>query len=188
MCLQIFWIPVVIFVPALAFNQVTGVNIHIITPVVCFVCIFYTSIGGIKAVVWTDVIQTIIMCGTLLFVAIRGTEEVGGLSEVYHKNLAGGRLIYPSWSLDPTIRHSMWSVVVGGGLFWIMCNTSAQVMVQRYLSLPNLQKARQALWVFIVGVSFIMAVCFYNGLLIYAKYHDCDPVTTKVNIFYYYFL
>lgn len=61
------WLPVVIYVPALAFNQgtllnkmihvaqslylhfgylisVTGVNIHVITPIVCIVCIFYTSL------------------------------------------------------------------------------------------------------------------------------------------------
>ncbi|XP_046812060.1 sodium-coupled monocarboxylate transporter 1-like [Lucilia cuprina] len=40
----LIWLPIVIYVPALAFNQVTGVNIHIITPVVCLVCIFYTCV------------------------------------------------------------------------------------------------------------------------------------------------
>lgn len=39
-----FWLPIVIYVPALAFNQVTGVNVHLITPIVCIVCIFYTCV------------------------------------------------------------------------------------------------------------------------------------------------
>lgn len=48
----ILWLPIVIYVPALAFNQTTGVNIHVITPIVMTICIFYTMLGGIKAVVW----------------------------------------------------------------------------------------------------------------------------------------
>lgn len=31
---------------------VTGINVHLITPIVCIVCIFYTCVGGMKAVVW----------------------------------------------------------------------------------------------------------------------------------------
>lgn len=62
----------VIYVPALAFNQTTGVEIHTITPIVMTICIFYTCLGGIKAVVWTDVIQIILMYGTLLLIVIKG--------------------------------------------------------------------------------------------------------------------
>lgn len=55
-------------------------------------------------------------------------------------------------------------------------------MIQRYLSLPTLQHAKRALWIFIVGVIFLMLLCTYNGLLIYATYRTCDPLTTKVHI------
>lgn len=44
----IFWLPIVIYVPALAFNQVTGVNVHAVTPIVCVVCIFYTCVVSEK--------------------------------------------------------------------------------------------------------------------------------------------
>lgn len=101
--------------PALAFNQgrfqirssktstiswfdpfaVTGINVHIITPAVCIVCIFYTTVGGLKAVVWTDVIQTIIMVGAVIFVVIKGTSDVGGLGVVVQRNLDSGRLEWP---------------------------------------------------------------------------------------------
>ena len=40
----ILWLPIVVYVPALAFNQTTGIDIHIITPIVCIVCIFYTCV------------------------------------------------------------------------------------------------------------------------------------------------
>lgn len=53
-------------------------------------------------------------------------------------------------------------------------------MIQRYLSLPTLAHARRALWIFIFGVLILLSLCAYCGLLIYATYHDCDPLTTKL--------
>lgn len=38
----------------------------------------------------------------------------------------------------------------------------------------------RALWIFIFGVIILLSMCSYCGLLIYAKYHDCDPLTTKL--------
>lgn len=84
-----------IYVPALAFNQLTSINIHTITPIVMAICIFYTCLGGMKAVVWTDVIQITIMYGTLLTIAIKGTLKIGGISSVVERNLASGRIEWP---------------------------------------------------------------------------------------------
>lgn len=40
----------------------------------------------------------------------------------------------------------------------------------------------RALWTFIVGVIFILTICCYSGLLIYATYYTCDPLTTKLAV------
>lgn len=53
-------------------------------------------------------------------------------------------------------------------------------MIQRYLALPTLRSGKIALWTFIGGVTTLMLLCAYNGLLIYATYKNCDPLTTKV--------
>ena len=53
-------------------------------------------------------------------------------------------------------------------------------MIQRYLALPSLKAGRQALWTFVFGVIILMLLCSYNGLLIYATYKNCDPLTTKL--------
>lgn len=65
-------------------------------------------------------------------------------------------------------------------MYWLKTNAVSQNMIQRYLSLPTLQCARKALWIFIVGVIILLGLCAYCGLLIYATYHDCDPLTTKL--------
>ena len=53
-------------------------------------------------------------------------------------------------------------------------------MIQRYLSLPTLKAGRTALWIFVCGVTSLMLLCSYNGLLIFATYKHCDPLTTKL--------
>lgn len=82
--------------------------------------------------------------------------------------------------IDPTIRHSLWSQVIGGIVYWLQANAVSQNMIQRYLALPTLRAGRIALCIFIGGVITLMLLCSYIGLLIYATYKDCDPLTTKL--------
>ncbi|KAH8295080.1 hypothetical protein KR018_006880 [Drosophila ironensis] len=179
---NLIWLPIVIYVPALAFNQVTGINVHVITPIVCLVCIFYTTAGGLKAVVWTDVIQTVVMVGAIFFVIIKGTIDVGGLGVVIQRNLDSGRLEWPELTLDPKVRMSMLALLVGNvahNSYNLGCN---QIIIQRYLSLPGLKEMAQTSFLFIFGLVVLMAVCLYNGLLLYATYYDCDPLTTQLAV------
>ncbi|XP_063616887.1 sodium-coupled monocarboxylate transporter 1-like isoform X3 [Cydia splendana] len=174
------WLPIVVYVPALAFNQVTGVDIHIITPIVCLVCIFYTSAGGLQAVVWTDVIQITAMVGAMALVAIKGTLDVGGIGVVWQRNMDSGRIELPNWDPSPTARHTIWNLVIGGLIYWLQANSVNQTMVQRYLALPTLRGAKCAVILFCIGISTLYCFCLYCGLLIYARFHDCDPLTTKL--------
>lgn len=48
--------------------------------------------GGLKAVIWTDVVQTIVMVSSLLLVIIKGTHDVGGIQVVYDRNYRSGRI------------------------------------------------------------------------------------------------
>ncbi|XP_063616901.1 sodium-coupled monocarboxylate transporter 1-like isoform X3 [Cydia splendana] len=174
------WLPIVIYVPALAFNQVTGVNIHIVTPIVCFVCIFYTSLGGLKAVVWTDVIQTIVMTGAMILVIIKGTIIVGGLGEVWRRNWNTGRIEMPSLHFDLTDRHTIWSVSIGSMFYWTGNIAVNQSMMQRFLSLPDLKSSKRAVWGFLGGIALIVLICAFSGMLAYARYYDCDPLDSKL--------
>ncbi|KQS52246.1 sodium-coupled monocarboxylate transporter 1 isoform X2 [Drosophila erecta] len=179
---NLIWLPIVIYVPALAFNQVTGINIHVITPIVCLVCIFYTAAGGLKAVVWTDVIQTVIMVGAIFFVIIKGTVDLGGLGVVIQRNFDTGRMEWPELTLDPKVRMSMLALMVGNvahNTYNLGCN---QIITQRYLSLPGLKQMAQCSFLFISGLVVLMAICMYNGLLLSATYYDCDPLTTKLAV------
>ncbi|KAH8341015.1 hypothetical protein KR059_012279, partial [Drosophila kikkawai] len=177
---QMVWLPVCLYVPAITYNQVTGTGIHVITPIVCTICTFYTCVGGLKAVVWTDVIQSFVMFGSILAVCIKGTFDVGGLGVVLQRNEDGGRLNMPEWTWDPTVRLSMLSVIVGGTLHKIQSSDVNQVSIQRFLSLPSYDHAKRCMFIFTLLLMFLLSCCNYMGLVSYAVYHDCDPISTKL--------
>lgn len=86
--------PIVIYGPSLAFAQVTGIHEHIIGPLICVICVFYTTIGGLKAVVWTDFLQFMIMMAAIMAVIFLGMDKAGGWSNVWAASNDGGRLIF----------------------------------------------------------------------------------------------
>nr|XP_032290676.1 sodium-coupled monocarboxylate transporter 1 isoform X3 [Drosophila virilis] len=177
---MMLWLPVALYMPAITYNQVTGTSIHVITPIVCIICTFYTCVGGLKAVIWTDVIQSFVMYGSILAVCIKGTYDVGGLNVVLQRNWESGRLNAPEWTWDPTVRLSMLSVIVGGTLHKIQSSDVNQVSIQRFLSLPSYKHAKQSMLLFTILLIFLLSCCSYMGLVTYAVYHDCDPISTKL--------
>ena len=85
-----------------------------------------------------------------------------------------------SFNLDPTIRHTFWTTVLGGSIYWGTMNSTSQSYMQRYLALKNVRSAQKALLIYMIGLFLMISLCCYNGLLIYATYYDCDPLTTKL--------
>lgn len=86
-------LPLLVYAPAIAFSQVTGVNLHLITPITCIVCVFYTTFGGLRAVVWTDTIQFGSMIVAIAAVIYLGTSQLGGVAEVFKIAERGDRMI-----------------------------------------------------------------------------------------------
>ncbi|EEZ99752.2 Putative sodium-dependent multivitamin transporter-like Protein [Tribolium castaneum] len=84
--------PLVIYTPSLAFSAATGINVHIITSVMCGICVCYTAIGGLKAVIWTDFLQFIVIVATMLFIIFIGLQTQGGFLSVWNTAIVGQRL------------------------------------------------------------------------------------------------
>lgn len=53
--------------------------------------------GGLRAVVWADFIQALVMFGSMLLIAIKGTLDIGGLSVVLRRNRDSDRLEFPAF-------------------------------------------------------------------------------------------
>lgn len=63
----------------------TGLDIEFIGWIASVICIAYTCVGGMKAVIWTDVLQMSLVFGTFILLGTRGTILSGGFTSVLEK-------------------------------------------------------------------------------------------------------
>nr|CAD7447631.1 unnamed protein product [Timema bartmani] len=136
--------------------------------------------GGLKAVVWSDTLQLILMFGGVIVVMILGTIKIGGPEVVFQRSEQSGRLEFFNLDLDPTVRHTFWSVTIGNYFSWLSSSAVNQAMVQRCLALPNIKKANYTIVILTIGIACIVSMSCYTGLLIYATFADCDPVSARL--------
>jgi len=174
------YMAVVVYAPALALSQVTGINVYVSCSAIFLVCIFYTAVGGMKAVMWTDTIQVIIMFGSMLGVIIKGNVDAGGFAAVWNANSLSGRVESIDFDVDPGKRHTFWSLVIGGYFTWAAIYGVNQSQVQRYLTVATIKQARNTVWINMVGLISLIVTCGYGGMVIFTKYADCDPLSAKL--------
>ncbi|XP_078258042.1 sodium-coupled monocarboxylate transporter 1-like [Rhinoraja longicauda] len=173
------YLGIVTYTPALALSEVAGVNLWISMITTGFVCTLYTTLGGIKAVVWTDVFQICVMAAGLLAVLIQGLIHVGGMEKVWRVADRGGRLNFFDFDPDPRRRHTFWTTILGGTFVWMALYSCNQTQVQRYLACRSEREAKKAIllnWVGMVVISITACMC---GLVMYAVYENCDPMESN---------
>ncbi|XP_063968479.1 sodium-coupled monocarboxylate transporter 1-like [Lytechinus pictus] len=171
---------VVLYGPALALNQVAGLNVWGSVLTIGIACTFYTTVGGLKAVIWTDVFQMCIMVAGLLAVIIKGSIDLGGFSNVLRIVDKGNRLDLFEFSLDVRVRHTFWGLTIGSSIMFLSIFGTNQAQVQRYLSCNTTKIARISLAIATVVMLVIVSCAVTAGLVMYAYYADCDPISVGV--------
>uniref|UniRef100_A0A8C5HUL2 Sodium-coupled monocarboxylate transporter 1-like n=1 Tax=Gouania willdenowi TaxID=441366 RepID=A0A8C5HUL2_GOUWI len=166
----------VIYAPALALNQITGLDLWGVLVATGAVCILYCTLGGLKAVIWTDVMQMVIMLAGFLAVIARGAVLQGGLGKIWEDAGQGGRLEAFDFDPDPLKRHTFWTIVIGGSVMWVSIYSINQSQVQRYISCKTLGHAKMSLYVNMVGLWLTVSLAMLSGLTMYSIYKKCDPL------------
>ncbi|XP_006125923.1 sodium-coupled monocarboxylate transporter 1 isoform X1 [Pelodiscus sinensis] len=175
----ILYTGIVIYAPALALNQVTGFDLWGAVVATGVVCTFYCTLGGLKAVVWTDVFQVGIMVAGFSSVIIRAVVVQGGIGRILNDSYHGGRLNFWDFNPNPLQRHTFWTIVIGGTFTWTGIYGVNQSQVQRYIACKTRFQAKLSLYINLVGLWAILVCAMFCGLAMYSIYRDCDPWTAK---------
>ncbi|XP_031962412.1 sodium-coupled monocarboxylate transporter 1 isoform X1 [Corvus moneduloides] len=170
---------IVIYAPALALNQVTGFDLWGAVVATGVVCTFYCTLGGLKAVVWTDVFQVGIMVAGFSSVIIRAVVVQEGIGRIVNDSYHGGRLNFWDFNPNPLQRHTFWTIVIGGTFTWTSIYGVNQSQVQRYIACKNRFHAKLSLYINLVGLWAILVCATLCGLALYSIYKDCDPWTAN---------
>ncbi|XP_060082920.1 sodium-coupled monocarboxylate transporter 1-like [Ylistrum balloti] len=176
---QVIYMGIASYAPSTALEAVTGFPTWATVITVGCVSTFYTFLGGMKAVVWTDVFQSLVMVAGILAIVIQGSISVGGLENVWQVNKEWDRIEFFDFNPDPTQRHSFWSLVIGGMVGWTATYGVNQASVQRYCALPTLKKAKAAVLLNIIGVFILVTITCLAGIVVFAYYAEkgCDPLS-----------
>ncbi len=165
---QIGRMGIVLFLPAIALNVVTGLDIYICILLMGLLSLLYTYMGGIEAVIWTDAMQVVVLLGGAVLSLILITLNLeGGFSGIIHTAVEDHKFAVFDMALD--FRKPTFWVMMFGGLFINFATYGTdQTMVQRYLTTPDMKAAKKSLWTNIILTIPATLIFFFMGTALYA--------------------
>ena len=184
---QVARMAIVLLLPALALEVITPLGRSECILLMGGLSLVYCTLGGIRAVIWTDVVQTIVLLGGAAFTLVLVLSQVG-VGEAWESASAEGKLdlVNDGWSaFDPL--PVLWVVVIGQFLSNLVQYGSDQTVVQRYMSTETEAKAARA--ILSNGVlSLLASVLFFGvGTALWAFYRAhperLDPAFGNDQIF-----
>jgi SSS family transporter len=157
-----------LYLTALLLGQFTGWSPAASVLGTAAVTMIYTYLGGMQAVIWTDLIQFLIyIIGAIVASFFILHEIPGGAAEFVSVGQAAGKFHLLEFSTDLTQEFTFWAGLIGGAFFTMASHGADQIMVQRYLCSRSLRQARVAL----VSSGFVVLVQFLLFLLIGVGLH-----------------
>ena len=172
---QVGRMAIVMYLPALALSTILPLSEVQCILIMGVLSLIYCTLGGLRAVVWTDTIQTFVLLGgaILSLVLIVGRIEGGlaGLLETAadHEKL---RLVQWDWTTASIATSALWVVVLGGIGQSLVPYSSDMAVVQRYMSVPDERRARKAIWTNAVTVVPASLLFFGLGTGLYVFYRS----------------
>ncbi|XP_056283743.1 solute carrier family 5 member 6a [Pseudoliparis swirei] len=173
---MVIYMGVVLYAPCLALNAVTGFDLWGAVLAMGLVCTLYTALGGLKAVIWTDVFQTVVMFAGQLAVIVVGANQAGGMAEVWRKAVNGSRISGLDLNPDPLERHTFWTLGVGGVFLMLALYGVNQAQVQRYLSARTEKEAVMSCYVVFPCQQIVLCLGCLMGLVMFARYGEDSPL------------
>lgn len=136
----------------------------------------YTLLGGMTAVIWTDVVQLVVYLGGSLFTAAILLNTIpGGWHEVMEASANAGKLRFVDLSLDLSRSYTLWSGIIGGLFITAATHGADQLFVQRYLCSRSLADARRALVASGIVVFVQFTLFLVIGLMLWVYYTEHAP-------------
>jgi SSS family solute:Na+ symporter len=163
-------VAVILYLVSLLLSTIAGWNISIVILVIGLITIIYTLLGGMEAVIWTDVMQSVIMIVGLLFCAISLSLYVfSGLEPLIQTAINNSKFSFGSLNLSLSSR-TIWVMIIYGVTENLRNLLADQNYVQKYCSVPSEREAKRSIWIAMAIYIPLTAVFLYIGTTLFAFY------------------
>jgi SSS family solute:Na+ symporter len=155
---------------AVVVTFVTGIDAKTAIIMMTAIVLVYTLMGGMNAVIWTDVLQGVILfigAGIILYHLLGAVSPLSGALETLAET---GKLNPINTDLDFSIAPTIWAGVFAMTLFHITVYGANQMMVQRALAAKNIGDAKKSYLLMGFAAFFIYFLFFFIGALMFVHF------------------
>jgi solute:Na+ symporter, SSS family len=175
-------VAIVVYLPTLAITSVSDINPVLIAAVVGILCIIYTFLGGIEGVIWSDVIQGILLLGGALLVVILGIFSVdGGFSTVIHDAVNNEKFITADNFKFSTAAAAIPIIFLGSIFNTLHQYTASQDVVQRYQTTSSNKETNKSLWTNGILALITIPIFYGMGTVLYSYYKNVEALPEGFN-------
>jgi len=183
---------VILYLSSLLLTSFVDIDIQMLILIIGVMTIAYTLMGGMEAVIWTDVMQSVIMIGGLLFSAYLLTTDVFSqpdylIQKAFDENKFS--LGDTSWSLSS---RTILVMIIYGVTENIRNLMADQNYTQKYSSVATEKKAKRSVWIAMLIYLPLTAIFLYIGTTLFAFYSGggnvLDPSIVKGDQVFPYFI
>ena len=161
---------ILLYAPSLVLAQILHVDLKVAIVVSAAVAIFYTWFGGIKAVIWTDVMQFCVFFGGGVLVLVLISNAVGGFGEMAAMASEAGKTKWWDASMDVSNARTLVSAGFAYAILEIAIRGCDQQFVQRYLSCKDVKAANRSSVLSMVLGCFVSILFYWVGAALYVYY------------------
>ncbi len=182
---QMARIGTILYLVSLALSPLTGWDVRTIILVTGLMVTIYTLLGGIEAVIWTDVAQSIVLIGgAFLCAGIVLTEMPEGPGQLFEVANANDKFSLGSFSAAPSTliaaSPTFWMVLLYGFFINLQNFGINQSFVQRYITAKSDRDAHFSVWMGTILFPVVSIVFFFIGTGLYSLYHTDTSLLDEV--------
>ena len=175
-------ISIMLYLVSILFREVTSLSLPMCIVIAGIFVTFYTVLGGIDAVIWTDVIQTIVLVsGALLCLGVVVYQLPGGFEQIFSvaaehgklsfAELVNGELIPISWKMSLSEKTGSMMMLFGLTI-WLTMYSSEQSTIQRYCASKSVKEARKGMFWVVAASLPIWAFFMFLGTSLFVFFHN----------------
>jgi len=175
-------VAVILYLVSLLLSTFVSWNIVALIVIIGRVTIVYTLLGGMEAVIWTDVMQSAIMIAGVLFCVVFLSYRVfSGPEPLINAAIERGKFSFGSWRLSLSSQSALadrtiWVMIIFGVTENLRNLLADQNFVQKYCSVPDERQAKRSIWIAMLIYIPLTILFLYIGTALFALYSGSEEL------------
>ncbi|MEW5979558.1 MAG: sodium/solute symporter [Acidobacteriota bacterium] len=168
-------VAVIIYAPSLMMAELMQIPLGFSIIAIGALTAFYTMLGGIRAVIWTDAIQVLMVLVGFTTVSLSVLFQVpGGLGGVLHMGALQGKFEFFDFSFNLSQVDNSFAILFGGTILTVQAMSTDQAVLQKYFTTKSAKETSKSLVLYGVVIIPLTTLLSILGVMLFVFYSN-DP-------------